>query len=297
MSQQTDDFVFFVTLVESGSLTNASITLDMSLPTVSRKLHNLESYYNTKLIQRSAKRFRLTESGQLLFMRSQEIISLINNTKQSISNNHKSIDGKIRIGCLSQFGRQYLNEIINDFSNNYPDITFEILLSDSRMDLVEDELDFLFQIEKPISDNLASIKFVSGRRVYCASAEYFQKNGMPNNPDQLKAHDCICLTRNHHLYNEWFFNQSKSRVQVIPKLISNNSELIQQWLLEGKGIASKLSWDVEEALQQGKLVECLNQYSDISLNLYVVFDGTYFLPRHKIFLDFLVGYAAEEKSD
>ncbi|GAA5012466.1 LysR family transcriptional regulator [Acinetobacter puyangensis] len=288
---KVSDLEFFLKIVEAGSLTRAAILMESSLPSMSRRLSQLEQRLGVKLIDRNARRFKLTEKGQYFLEQTQQIVLLIENMENNLQSEQDFLTGKLRIGSLNQFGKQHLAGWIAEFSEQYPYLKIELLLSDSRVDLMEQELDFSFQIEVPLEADYFSLLIIRGQKIYCASPEYFQKFGKPENPHHLTDHQCLCLIRNRHTFNDWPFMDSGKNIviKVTPHLISNSSEIIRKWALDGMGIAYKLNWDIREDLASGTLIECLDKFNPMHKNLYMVYlRNNYTQPKFRYFIDFIM---------
>lgn len=158
------------------------------------------------------------------------------------------------------------------------------------MDLIEEELDFSFQIEIPTASDLCAITLVQGKKIYCASPKYLQKFGMPQHPQEIVHHHCLCLIRNRHTFNEWTFQEANNviHMKVLPQLASNSSEIVHQWVLNGLGIAYKLNWDIQADLSSGKIIECLAEFNPAHKNLYLVYQANKATQaKHQSFLNFI----------
>ncbi|MFC2996428.1 LysR family transcriptional regulator [Acinetobacter sichuanensis] len=273
MQDEINDFDFFITLASSKSMTRASIELDIPLPTISRKLAKLETLYDKRLINRSARQFELTESGKLLLDRSIYISSLMKQLHDEVSQNQNTFAGKLRIGSLNYLGRSKLGDLVAQFNLLHPNLEIELILSDSKMDLVEDELDILFQLEQPNHVIYDSEILLDTQRVFCASPEYFEKHGYLHHPLDLLNHRCICLIRNRHIYQDWKYtiNDEIFEVRVHPFLKSNNAEVTHQWMIQGYGIGYRLYHEIKQELEKGMLIECFENYHSSQLSLYMVY--------------------------
>lgn len=287
---KVNDLDFFLKIVEAGSLTRAAVLLESSLPSMSRRLSQIERRFGVKLIDRNARRFKLTEKGEYFLENSQHILSLLEKMENNLQGEQDFLTGRLRIGSLNQFGKQHLAGWITEFAEQYPHLKIELLLSDSKVDLMEQELDFSFQIEVPLEIDYFSVPLIQGKKIYCASPEYFHNFGIPDSPYSLTDHHCLCLIRNRHTFSEWPFmeNGKNTVVKVSPQLASSSSEIVHQWVLAGKGIAYKLNWDIQADLSSGKIVECLADFNPLHKNLYMVYlENNYTQLKYKYFIDFI----------
>lgn len=272
-NEEMTDLDFFINIATSKSLTSASVALNIPLPTVSRRLGKIEKLYNKRLINRSARQFQLTEAGSLLLEKARYISVYLMQVKEEVSQNTESLTGKFRIGTLNYFGRHSLSSIVAKFTELHPKLEIELILSDSKMDLVEHELDILFQLEQPnISIYSYEVVFQT-RRIFCASPLYFENRGYPEHPLDLLNHRCICLIRNRHIYQDWRYtvNKESFEIKVNPYLKSNNSEITHQWILDGFGVGYRLFHEVEEDLRNSKLIEIFKKYHTSPLAFYLIY--------------------------
>lgn len=288
---KVNDLEFFLKIVEAGSLTRAAILLESSLPSISRRLSQLEQRFGVRLIDRNARRFKLTEKGKYFLEQTQHIVQLIENMENSLQSEQEILSGDLRIGCLIQFGKRHLASWITEFAQQHPNLKIELILSDSRADLIEQELDFSFQIEVPAGIEYGVKPVFQGKKIYCASPGYLKKYGTPQHPKDLIEHNCICLIRNRHTFNEWTFMDANNEItmKVSPQLASDSSDIVRQWVLDGVGIAYKLNWDIQADLASGQILECLEDFNPFQKNLYLVYLADKAKrSKHLAFLNFIM---------
>ncbi len=118
----------FISVVEFKNFTKAGLHLNLSQPTVSTHIKNLENYFGVTLINRSIKQKNIfiTEKGLELYKRAKEIINLVDITYKEISQDIHTISGTIRIGASSTIADYILPKFLSIFCEKYPDINIEI---------------------------------------------------------------------------------------------------------------------------------------------------------------------------
>lgn len=118
----------FISVVEFKNFTKAGYHLNLSQPTVSTHIKNLENYFGVTLINRSIKQKNIfiTEKGLELYKRAKEIINLMDITYREISQDIHTIAGTIRIGASSTIADYILPKFLSIFCEKYPDINIEI---------------------------------------------------------------------------------------------------------------------------------------------------------------------------
>lgn len=123
----------FIAVVEYENFTKAGESINLSQPSVSVHIKNLESYFNTELITRSVKKktIAITESGVLLYKRAKEILKLLENTKDELKNVSNTIKGHLKIGASLTIGEYFLPGFLSEFSKEYPDVEIELLIENT----------------------------------------------------------------------------------------------------------------------------------------------------------------------
>jgi DNA-binding transcriptional LysR family regulator len=281
----------FVRMVAAGSLSETARRLNSSLPAMSRRLASLEERLGVRLIDRSTRRFALTEEGARYHERAIKILADLDEAEAEISAKVSSPQGHIRVGAPLEIGRQRIAPLIAEFSKKYPRITIELSLNDAPIDVIGDDLDIGVHADQRSVGNIITRKIISSRRAIIASPDYLAKHGTPAKPDDLLAHECICVLRGRHIFDRWTFSEGgKTReVQVRGALRSDSAEVVHNWALMGRGVALKAFWDIEDDLKAGRLLEVLAPFTASEISLYVFYPGrTHLPPRVRVFIDFLI---------
>lgn len=117
---------YFVTIVEEGTITHAANKLHMAQPPLSTQLKLLEDELGIKLIERGARKIKITDAGKILYKRAKNILEITNSTTKEIEEFRKGIQGTLRLGTISSSGTVLLSKRIIEFNKKYPNIKFEI---------------------------------------------------------------------------------------------------------------------------------------------------------------------------
>lgn len=129
-----EEFKTFIAVVEHQNFTKAGESINLSQPTVSTHIKNLENYFNTTLINRSIKQknISITDNGYLLYKRVREIITSIESIKDELNSISSSIKGHIKIGASLTIAEYFLPDFLALFSSRYPDIEVEMLVENTH---------------------------------------------------------------------------------------------------------------------------------------------------------------------
>ncbi|WP_293132351.1 LysR family transcriptional regulator [Moritella sp.] len=288
----------FVSIVKHHGLAAAGRDLGLSPATMTTRLQALEERYGVKLLNRSTRHVSLTDSGELYHKACIEILDNVSETENLILNGVKEVKGSLKISAPKDIGKQYILPILSEFCKQYPDVVPYLYLNDDISNIAESGIDIVIRYGELADSSLISRRLSSSQRVLCASPEYLAKHGTPLTPQDLVNHDCLAMIRSHEELKTWHFQDQgkKNAITVIPKRFSDDGEVIRYWALEGAGIALKSVLDVQDDIQNLRLVTVLNGYmanfntstSASSADLNVVYISKKYQPKRiRLFLDFL----------
>ena len=275
----------------AGSLSEAARRTFSSLPAVSRRLAALETRLGVRLIDRGPRRFTLTDEGSLLHERAVEILRDLDEAEAAASAHAKQPRGLVRVGAHLEMGRRRIAPLIAEFTARYPGITAELVLTDSRLELLENEIDVGLRVDPPSDSNIVSRVVLSGRRIVCASPQYLATHAPLKRPIDLLEHDCIRLVRGRHVLDHWAFKEEDRvrQIQVHGSLLTNNAEVMHDWAVAGRAVGLKVIWDIQEDLGAGRLIRLLEPFECDEVKLYVTYaTRTHLPPRMRLFIDFVV---------
>ena len=291
MADEISDLRVFARIVAAGSLSEAARRNFSSLPAMSRRLAALEARLGVRLVDRGPRRFTLTDEGSLLHERAVAILRDLDEAEAAASAHAKQPRGHVRVGAHLEMGRRRIAPLIGEFTARYPGITAELVLTDSRLELLESEIDVGLQIDPPSDSNIVSRVVLSGRRVVCASPQYLATHAPLQRPIDLLQHDCIRLVRGRYVIDHWAFKEEDRvrQIQVKGSLLTNNAEVLHDWAVAGRAVGFKLLWDIQEDLQAGRLIRLLEPFECDEAKLYVTYaTRTHLPPRMRLFIDFMV---------
>ena len=290
MANSIGDIELFCVLVEAGSISGAARALDSSPPAVSRRLTTLEKRLGVRLAERNARRFRLTNEGQLLYQHGRSLLLNLRDAEAEVSARGTTARGLLRVGAPIEFGRRRIAPLLAEFATLHPGLEVHLLLSDAGLEIGQDGVDVALRVDRPDDAAVIARKIASTRRVLCGAPSYVATRGMPERPCDLVKHECLRLARRHRLLDRWRFRSGNGveEVKVGGRFTSSSGDVLHGWALEGRGLSSEALWDVAEDLQAGRLIECLADYQHEQIELFAVFQPGHPLPpRIRLFVDFV----------
>ena len=274
--------------VDGGSLSAASRALGVPLPTISRRVSDLESHLRAQLVVRTSRKLLLTDVGRAYVASCRQILDELDDAERLASGEYRTPRGDMLITAPVMFGRLHVAPVVLDFLNVYPDITIRLLLADYFIDLVENRIDLAIRIGELPDSALIATRLGAVHWITCASPAYLASRGTPNGPEDLVHHDCIAFEG---LYstNSWTFAQSgpSITVPITPRFSVNAASAAIDAARAGAGIVRVLSYQAARAIADGTLIPVLRDFETAARPVHLIHAGQPILPlKQRAFLDF-----------
>lgn len=286
---QFEDMNTFVRIAEAGSISRAADQLGVAKSAVSRRLSDLEIQLGVTLVNRSTRSSSLTEAGRSYYERAMKILEDVNELNATAKGTKTSLSGSMKIAVPLSFGLQHLTPAINDFAKAHPEVTIHMDFADRKVDLIEEGFDMAIRIADLRDSSHIARKIARIRRVLCASPDYLDRHGTPENPEDLKSHQA--LRYNNTPGTVWRFIGPDGREDSVApqlRLSANNGEFLLEAALAGFGLVILPSFLVWKDLEEGRLVHVMPSYAQPTINAYAVYPQTRYLSqRVRSFIDFL----------
>lgn len=286
------DMTVFVRVVEDGGFSAAARGLGLTPSAVSKVIGRLEDRLNTRLLQRSTRRFSLTHEGVIYYHRASAILKDIEEAEAAVSQFNAAPRGTLTVATSAAFAASQIAPITAAFLDTYPEIRLCLQVSDGIADLIEDGVDVAIRMGARTDSSLISRLIVEDYRVICAAPAYLARHGVPRTPDDLAAHNCLTWNREHAELNNWPFKRPDGDrvITVAGNTQVNNGEALTELTLAGVGIARLAEFRVGHDIQAGRLVPLLTESHRLDpLPLHAVYPHRRHLsPKVRAFVDFLI---------
>jgi DNA-binding transcriptional LysR family regulator len=252
-----------VAVAEAGSLSAAGRKLGVPLPTVSRKISDLEAHLNTRLLIRSTRKLALTDAGAAYVAAAKRILDEVSEAERAASGEHAALRGDLVITAPVVFGRLHVLPVIAEFLERWPEINVRLVLADRNLHLIDDHIDIAVRIGALADSALVSTRVGAVRSVVCGSPAYFAAHGVPKSPEDLSALTAVTFDP-FSASQHWVFRDPKSkrdlRAPVRARLSVNTAEAAIDGAAAGLGVTRVLSYQVAQAVLEGRIQIVLSQY-------------------------------------
>ena len=192
-----DKLRVFHAVAEAGSFTHAGDTLNLSQSAVSRQISALEEALQVPLFHRHARGLILTEQGESLNRTVREVFAKLAMPEALLTESKEKPAGRLKVTTTVGFGSSWLAPRLHLFLAQYPDVTMQLLLDDSDLDLAMREADVAIRMHPPKQPDLVQRHLITIDWHVCASSDYLKANGTPKTAEELDSHR-IVLFGDHH---------------------------------------------------------------------------------------------------
>jgi len=282
----------FSAVVSEGSFSKAAENLNISPQLVSKYVSQLETYLNTRLLNRTTRKVSVTEAGVAYFKRCQQVLLEIDEMEMALGELHDNITGVLNISAPMSFGIAHLAKALVEFQLLYPKVKINLQLNDRKIDIVEEGFDIVLRIGHLKDSSLIAKKIAPIRMVTCASPAYLNQYGEPKHPSELNEHHFLRYSymEAHAIYPE-SAEGTKAPLKFKNEFVANNGDVLVNAAIEGAGITIQPTFIAGKTISEGKLVELLKDYEPEARGLYAVYvHRNYLSSKVRSFIDFLNGY-------
>lgn len=241
----------FVAVADLQGFAPAARRLAVSPSAVTRLVAALERRLGIRLLQRTTRSVTLTDAGARYLERARRILSDIDEAEDSAQAERARPLGRLVVAAPTLFGRLHVSPLMCRFLAANPEVIGELQLADRIVNLVDEGVDLALRIGRLEDSSLIVRRAGATRRVLVASPAYLARRGEPHSVAELANHAVIQflpLAPTH----EWTFARD-SRVTIAPHYVTNSVDAALWHAEQGGGLTLALSYQVVDAVRDGRL--------------------------------------------
>jgi DNA-binding transcriptional LysR family regulator len=257
-----EGLAIFAKVAESHSFARAAAELKLSKATVSKAVSRIEARLRTRLINRTSRRFALTDAGRQLAVRAARILAEGEAAEDATVAQATVPRGLVRLAVPMSFGLLHVAPLLPEFLAIFPEVSIDLHLSDAMVDIIGESFDAAIRIAVLPGSTLVPRRLCEMPRYVVASPNYLNKYGRPKHPLHLAQHRC--LTYSYTVTTEvWHFTKGAKSASVQPSgpLRVNNGDAMMPALIAGTGLGILPEFILREALGANQLERLLPDWS------------------------------------
>lgn len=231
----------FARIVEHGSFARAADSLEISRPTATTAVAQLEKRLGVRLLHRTTRRLSVTDDGRTFYERCVRILGDVAETEDLLSSARASPRGLLRVSTPNSFVHLVFFSALPRFLARYPELNVEVVLTDRAVNLVEEGIDCAVRgVDLPGDSTLVARQVTSVRLVTCAAPAYLAARGTPLSVADLERHNCVrFISPSTGRTVDWRFQRGGEHIAFTPRgnLGVTSLEAAAAAALNGIGIA------------------------------------------------------------
>lgn len=243
--------------VDRGGFAPAARELGVSPSALSKVVAKLESRLGVKLLHRTTRRLRPTAEGETYLERARRIVDAVREADSEAMRHGGRPSGRLRLVVGVSFGTYALVPSLPEFLARFPEIELDLVMGERALDPAEAGADLSIRLGSVADAALVARRICDVERVICASPDYVERHGVPDDPARLDAHQCLTLSDAPELAR-WPFTIGGKRtvidVRGRGRVTANNAETLLELALMGQGIVRLPDVIVGPSLRARRLV-------------------------------------------
>ena len=285
-----NDLNLYAAVVANGGFSAAARALNTPKSRISRRVAALEQQLGVRLVERTTRRFKVTEIGQDVYRHARAAMCEAEAIDEAVSRVKAEPQGLVRISCPLGVDR-VLGAVLPDFLRRYPKLRVHVVVTNRRVDIIDEGVDVAIRVRDKLDSDADLQVRILGRTVaeLVASADYVTANGVPETPADLARFATLSNTERPGPDRWSFDGATGERVEVAhePRLSANSWAMIRQAAIGGMGIALLPEYLSREPLERGQLVHILPDWAASQGILHLVFTSRRgLLPGVRAVIDF-----------
>jgi DNA-binding transcriptional LysR family regulator len=270
----------FVRVVELGSFSKAAADLGIGQPSATKLVAQLEEKLGARLLHRSTHGVTPTEIGSLYYEKCRLIVHHVDEAETVAALLQSQVQGELRISSSVAFGRRVLTSLVMRFMAMNPKLQVDLSFEDRYTNLVEQGIDVAVRMGRLADSSLGARYLGLNPWVVVASADYLERRGTPQAPEDLAAHDALIYSTVQGDARWQFSGRDGTGRSVAVKgpLRSNSLSSLLMAVRGGLGIAALPRYVAHQSIRAGAVVPVLEEWSLPAQEIHAVYPSPRLVP-------------------
>ena len=290
--QDLNDLYYFAMVVDHGGFAAAERALGIPKSRLSRRISQLEADLGVRLLQRSTRRFAVTDVGTSVYRHAQTMLAEAQAAREVVDRLSAQPRGVVRVSVPVSLAQQEIPALLPDFLALYPDVRVQLLVSNRRFDLINEGVDVALRVRTRLEDDgsLVLRSFGPIQSLLVASPKYLDGMGRPKTPDDLAGHVTLNMSEDDHS-QRWHLHGpggAQATVELKPRVAGFDFPLLRSLARRGVGITLLPENLCAPQIHAGELEVVLPDWRLPDGICHAVFASRRgLLPAVRVFIDFL----------
>jgi len=290
--QDFNDLYYFAMVVDHGGFAAAERALGIPKSRLSRRISKLENDLGVRLLQRSTRRFAVTDVGLSVHRHAQAMLTQAQAAREVVERLSVEPRGLVRVSVPVSLAQMQLAKLLPTFLEKYPKVRLQLNVSNRRVDVITEGFDIALRVRSRLDDDGSLImrSFGQVQELLVASPAYLDRAGRPVHPDDLADHITLSVNED-EVRQRWELHGPGgmvNRVELQPRVAGFDFPLLQSLVRDGLGITMLPETICAAAVRSGELEVVLPHWTLPQGICHAVFASRRgMLPAVRVFIDFL----------
>jgi DNA-binding transcriptional LysR family regulator len=262
--QDLNDLRFFAAVVEHGGYAAAERALGIPKSRLSRRVTQLESDLGVRLLQRSTRKFAVTDVGQSVYRHAQSMLNEAQAVREAVEQVSSEPRGVVKVSAPAALAQEMLAQLLPEFLRLHPKVRLQLHVSNRRVDVINEGFDLALRVRSDLRDDgeLVMRRFGDIREMLVASPRYLARMGRPAQPSDLDAHTTLSKDED-DARQRWTLqgpDGAMEKVDIRPVLMALDFPLLLSAVEDGLGIALLPEMTCADAVRRGDLEVVLPEW-------------------------------------
>ena len=290
--QDLNDLYYFAMVVEHGGFAAAERALGIPKSRLSRRISQLETDLGVRLLQRSTRRFAVTDVGQSVYRHAQSMLAEASAAREVVDRLSAEPRGVVRVSVPVSLAQQQMPQLLPEFLALYPQVRVQMHVSNRRVDVINEGYDVAVRVRTKLDDDGSLImrSFGQIQELLVASPMYLKRAGRPKEPEDLLEHTTMSFNED-DARQRWELQAADGevrRIELKPRITGADFPMHMALARQGLGITMLPETVCAEAVRTGELEVVLPDWRLPQGIAHLVFASRRgLLPAVRVFIDFL----------
>lgn len=287
-----NDLYFFASVVEHGGFSAAGRALGLPKSRLSKRIAQLEERLGVRLLQRTTRRFVVTEIGERFYQHCRAVLEEARAAQDAVDELRTEPRGVVRVSCPVSLAQNVLGPMLPDFLLAHPKVQVRLTATNRRVDLIGEGYDVAIRVRQKLDTDATLVLRTLGhaRSLLVASRAFLDVHGRPQTPQELARLPALSMFEHEgaHLWELLDADGNKIAVELKPRLISGDFAVLIAAAVQGCGVALLPEEFCAPLLANGMLEWVLPDHSTALGVLHLVYPSRRgLLPAIRSFVEFL----------
>jgi len=286
-----NDLYYFAMVVDHSGFAAAERALGIPKSRLSRRISQLETDLGVRLLQRSTRRFAVTDVGNSVYRHAQSMLAEAQAAREVVDRLSAEPRGVIRVSVPVGLAQRYMPKLLPEFLARYPQVRVHLAVGNRRVDVINEGIDVALRVRSKLDDDgsLVMRSFGQIQELLVASPGYLKRMGRPRSPDDLLEHTTMSISEDDR--QRWELHGPDGevkRVELKPRVMGFDFPMLMSLAQQGVGITLVPETICADEVRRGDLEVVLPEWRLPQGIFHAVFASRRgLLPAVRVFIDFL----------